>query len=267
MTIECESIYYNHLQYENPDKNPQYFMRHSHSTTELIYFETGDANYVIEDRKYTLKKGDLVLIRPGKYHYVEINSHATYTRFNIAFDYSVVERALVKSIPEEVEILNCPEGSIIAEIFKRMDYYNATLDEKAFVDVLKGLLKEIFYNIFLTYKDTLNTPTQISPLLSKALEYMNKNLLTIKSIKEVSDFVFITEQYFFKLFKTQLKISPKKYINSKRLIYAQKLIQRGKKPIEIYYECGFETYVGFYKQYIKEFGYSPSKEKVVTTIK
>ena len=265
MTINDENIYYSHHQYLNPDDTPQYFMRHSHSTAEIIFFETGDVDYVIEDRKYTLKKGDLVFIRPGKYHYVEIKSKAAYSRFNLAFDTQTVGKALLKSIPEDVEIINCNEDSIIADIFKKMDYYSSFLDVKAFIDLLVGLLKEVFYN-FLHYKDALIAPTQISPLLTKAVEYINDNLLTITGIKEISDYLFITEPYFFKLFKTQLKISPKKYINNKRLLYAQKLLRRGKKPIDVYSVCGFETYVGFYKQYLKAFGYSPSKEKVITTI-
>ncbi len=266
MEISNDKLIYNHRRYLNPHESSQYFMQHSHNAYEIIFFETGDASYVIEDRRYELKKGDFIFIRSGKYHYVEIKSKAEYSRYNVAFDSSFVGKELLKSIPPEIEIVSCTESSIIAENFKRMDFYSTQLDKAAFIDVLSGLLKEIFYNL-ITSKDSLSTlPTQISPLLSKAIEYINENLYTIKDVKEISDTLFITEPYFFKLFKSQLKITPKKYINTKRLLHAQKMIRRGKKPIDVYIECGFETYVGFYKQYVKTFGYSPSNEKIVTTI-
>jgi transcriptional regulator GlxA family with amidase domain len=44
------------------------------------------------------------------------------------------------------------------------------------------------------------------------------------------------------------------------------MIQKGKKPIEVALLCGFETYVGFYKQYVKTFGYPPSQEKQIKTL-
>ena len=148
-----------------------------------------------------------------------------------------------------------------------MDYYRENLSEKDFASSLSSLLREIFYNISLSNQPVSNLPSEISPLLTKALEYINNNLYTIKSIEEISRELFITEAYFFKLFKNQLKISPKKYINTKRLLHAQKLIRRGKNPTDVYAECGFETYVGFYKQYVKAFGYAPSEEKNFNKIK
>jgi len=61
------------------------FYMHTHRQYELIYFLSGDASHVIEDRKYKLKKGDLILIRPSKYHFIEINSSVEYERYSILF--------------------------------------------------------------------------------------------------------------------------------------------------------------------------------------
>ena len=257
--IKNAYCYYDRSVLKNPYDKRQSFMLHSHNTYELLFFEGGDAEYVIEDRKYQLKKNDLVFIRPRMYHYIDLKSNAEYVRFNIAFDADFVGKELLHSIPAETEVICCPPKSIIFENFKRMDYYQKALDEKEFFDILSGLLREIFYNILLS-NQSVAIPSEMSSLLSSALSYINENLFTIKSLKEISDRLFITEAYLFKLFKNQLKISPKKYINSKRLLHAQKLIRRGKKPTDIYSECGFDTYVGFYKQYVKHFGFAPSRE-------
>jgi AraC-like DNA-binding protein len=96
-------------------------------------------------------------------------------------------------------------------------------------------------------------------IIEPAVKYINENLFAINFVSEISDFLFVTETYLFKIFKEQLKISPKKYIVNKRLLVAQKMISSGKKPTEIYVECGFQTYPAFYKRYIEFFGYPPSK--------
>ncbi len=253
--------YYDHACLSNPYDKRHSFMLHSHNTYELLFFERGDAVYVIEDRKYHLKKNDLIFIRPRMYHYIDLQSNAEYMRINIAFDTSFVGKELLHSIPSSVEVINCPKGSVIAENFRRMDYYRENLPKEDFASVLSSLLREIFYNIKLSKETVSSLPSMMSPLLTRAIEYINSNLYTIKSIEEISSELFITEAYFFKIFKDQLKISPKKYINSKRLLQAQKLIRRGKRPTDVYAECGFDTYVGFYKQYVKTFGYPPSKEE------
>ena len=128
-------------------------------------------------------------------------------------------------------------------------------------DVYYGLIKEIFHNLALTETDVIAIPSEISPILTRALEYVNENLFTISGVEELAEGLALSQPYLFKIFKQQLKISPKQYINLKRLQYAQKMIRRGKRPNEIYFDCGFDSYVGFYKQYVKTFGYPPSKEK------
>ncbi len=133
------------------------------------------------------------------------------------------------------------------------------------MDILGALIKELLYNLTLSADSASNISFTTSPLLTKALEYINENLFTIKDIKDVCAHFFVSQQYFFRLFQTQLKITPRKYLNGKRLLYAQRMLQQGKKPTDVYLLCGFESYVGFYKQYVKTFGYPPSKEKQIQT--
>ncbi len=265
MNITAKQLVYNHFLFRNPHSHSEGFMMHSHNTYELIFFEKGEATYIIENKKYQLKKNDLILIRPLKHHYIEVSPNSEYARYSVAFSPALIGEQLVDKIPKEIEVINCPKESVIAHIFDRMDYYNANLEENSFLDVLGALLKEIFYVLSLSNEDMMNIPSEISPILTQALEYINNHLFSIKDIKEISSQFFITEQYFFRLFQTQLKTTPKKYLLTKRLLSAQKEIQRGKRPIDVYLECGFETYVGFYKQYVKTFGYSPSKEKQIQT--
>ena len=260
MNFKTELLGYNHFTFKKPSERPETFSMHCHNTYELIFFEKGEANYIIDDKKYKLRKNDLIFIRPYKYHYIEFTKDTEYSRFNIAFSDTLINRNLLQSIPNEIEVINCPPESIIAELFNRMEYYTIRLNKEDFIEILSALLTEVMYNLRLTDIDMAHIPSVLTPMLSDAIEYINANLFSIKEIKEVSSHFNISEQYLFKLFRTQLHTSPYKYLVIKRLLHAQNMLQQGKRPTETYYLCGFDSYVSFYKQYVKVFGHSPSQE-------
>ena len=266
MNVRTKGLTYTHNLYKNPSSYPELAMLHSHNSYELLFFERGEATYVIENRKYKLRRGDLVFIRPQRYHYIELAPSCEYSRFNIGFESALVGKELIKSIPAELAVINCKHGGIISDLFSKMDYYSNLLCESDFADVMSSLLKELFYNLRLSLSEGLTLPTELSPFVTEALDYINSNLFTIKSVKEVAASLFVSEQYLFRQFQSQMKITPKKYLDTKRLLHAQKLLRRGKKPSDIYAECGFESYAGFYKCYLKAFGYSPSREKEIKVL-
>ncbi len=255
--ITGENFVYNHVVYTEPDQKR--FTRHVNNELELIFFLKGSATYIIEDKKYKLKRGDLVIIRPSKYHYVQIDENTSYERYNLLFPVSLIGKELLRQIPDDVEVISCENDSLIFDIFKRADMYSG-FGEKPFFDLIGGLMKELFYNLVYTGDEDVSTPTTLSPTVSRALEYINENIYTIKDIEEVCRALFITEAYFFRIFKDHLKISPKKYITNKRLITAKKLLDRGEKPTTVYQKCGFNTYTAFYKRYVEFFGSSPSEK-------
>ena len=98
MDISNENLVYNHRYYKTPAASPEAFMKHSHNTYELIFFEKGNVTYFIEGKRYKLKKNDLVFIRPMKFHYVDIQPDSEYSRFNIAFGDSFVGKKLLDSV-------------------------------------------------------------------------------------------------------------------------------------------------------------------------
>lgn len=252
-----DNILYNHRIYTSPLEENLRFDSHVHNQYEIIFFLSGKATYVIEDRKYALKRNDLIIIPPSRYHYIEFNENADYDRYNLIFPASFVGKELLSRFPCDVEVIGCNDNQTVIDLFSKMDGYN-DFGEEAFYDIFPGLLRELFYNLIHSMSTAVTAPTRISPLITKALDYINNNLFTIESISEISSELFVTEIYFFRIFKEQMKISPKKYITNKRLVAAEKKIKKGKKPTEVYLECGFNTYTAFYKRYVNYFGFSPS---------
>ena len=237
------------------------YSMHTHNAYELIYFMDGDATHVIEDRKYKLKKGDLIFIRPLQYHFIQIDAPTRYERYDILFD---VEKHRVESaarIPEHMEVIHLAGNSVIENIFHKSDLYCQNSDRDTFEKILSHLLSELFYHISLFPQTFSPSTTKLSPLISQALKYTNDHLCTVSGIEEIARHLFVSESYLFRLFQKELHQTPKKYIMEKRLLMAQKMIHEGEKPTAAFGRCGFGDYTTFYRNYTAFFGHSPSEKK------
>lgn len=253
-----EKFFYSHNYYESIKERA--FSMHSHNCYEIILFIRGNATHVIEDRKYKLSKNDLVIIKPFTYHFIQIDGNKPYERFDLLVNADALGIKNAESIVNNLEIINISSAPILLELFNKIDYYQKTLPQREFEEVTVLLIKELFINLSACKEQTKKFST-LSPILSQALNYIAENLFSIKGISEISKQLYVTESYLFRLFKKELKTSPKKYISDKRLLAAQNMISTGKLPTEIFEKCGFNDYTAFYRSYLKFFGHAPSKER------
>ena len=242
----------------SPDIPQNTYSMHTHNVFELIYFLSGDATHVIEDRKYKLKKGDLVLIRPLQYHFIQIDSPVAYERYNVLFDPEKHGVESVSLIPPELEVINLGANDVAGEIFRKCDLYKKSLSPQHFASLLPHLLSELFYSLSIYSAAPYEQSATLSVLVSGALRYINEHLFSIGEIGEVARALFVSESYLFRRFKAELHQTPKKYIMDKRLLIAQSRIVAGEKPTAVCEACGFDDYTTFYRNYVAFFGHSPS---------
>ena len=251
-------LFFKHETSRNLSKDA--YSMHSHNMYELLYFVGGDATHVIEERQYKLKRGDLVIIRPSKYHFIRIDSSCDYERYDILFSPKAIgiERLdLLDSIPE---VINLEEYPMATDIIKKTDFYYKHFADSDFENILTGLLSELFYLLSVTpATEKTDAPRVSSPTLSRALTYINENLTTISSVDEVARNCFVTESYLYRLFKSELHHTPKRYVCEKRLLLAERLLAAGQKPTEVYEKCGFCDYTTFYRNYRSFFSRPPSE--------
>ena len=256
--LQTDRIFFKHEISENLSCDT--YSMHTHNNYELIYFLEGDATHVIEDRKYKLKKGDLILIRPFRYHFIQIDAPVRYERYDILFDRDKNRVEGIDLLPENLEVINLTGNAVAEEIFCKCDLYHKSCDAGTFERILSHLLSELFYNLHVFPRSESEGGSALSPLISGALQYINENLCTVGGIGEIAGHLFVSESYLFRLFQKELHQTPKKYILEKRLLMAQKKILAGEKPSVVCEDCGFGDYTSFYRNYTMFFGYSPARE-------
>jgi len=255
-------IIYNHAIVENPIE--KHFGLHTHDICEVIFLKSGDVSAVIGGKTYKLSKNSITIFRPGIIHAIKIDNEKTiYERYNILFDEKKIANKIFDKIPKELEVINYSGNNFITDIFKKMDYYHEHFENENLRILIHALVEELIFNLSLTpTREMSGAPVSVNPLISQAIEFIEKNFEKDISVEDVSRALYISKRHLHHLFCENLQISPKKYINSIRLAKAQNLLRIGAKPSSVYDICGFSDYATFYRNYINHFGHSPSMETV-----
>ncbi len=238
-----------------------YFSSHSHNQIELLLIEQGDVYHVIEDKRYPLRKNDLVVIRPAVFHYIDRVSDAPYERYDVQFPLSWVSDLDAERIFETLAVVPCAEKGILCQTVKKMEYYYRTYPEKDFLALAQMLMREIFYNLAREGVAAEQVYAVQDGLFSRALAYINAHLHTLKDVSEVSDTLHVSESYLYRLFRQNLRVTPRQYVTDKRLLEAQTALGEGEKPTRICYDVGFGEYSTFYRCYKQKFGHSPCRRE------
>ena len=231
-----------------------------HNDYELLFFYRGNADYIIENQTYHLKKNDLLLIKPMVYHGIRILSSETYERgvFNFA------KQALSDTQWEQLEtaspIYHVTEHSPIKNIFDNLRSCESIFDKQEFEYLVNTSLYNILINLrYLTSKE--NTLENRQDKLDNILQYIHSHLEMDLNTQVLSERFFVSKSWIDHAFKAHLNISPKQYINQKKILYAQSLILSGVPIMEAFERCNYKNYTTFYRQYKAFLGYEPFFDK------
>ena len=253
------SAAFTHAISENPSDDSFYL--HSHNVCEITYIVSGDVSWVIEGRTYKMRKNDIAILRPNVVHGVHINSAEPYERYNVSFNDKIMADNALEDIPSEIKVLNLSSNTYVTDLFKKLDFYSKNFSGERERILISNIIEELVFNLTLqTSGKTDENSTLINPVLTRVLEYIDENYTECVGVEDMCRELYVSKSHIHALFSEHLRISPKKYLNLKRLAYAQRLIRMGKKPYAIYHQCGFSDYASFYRNYKNHFGHSPSCE-------
>ena len=237
------------------------FPSHVHDAYELLYLTKGEATYTVEGKAYRISKGSLVITKPLKVHAVTFLAPSEYERYDILFDDKVLSSNVCSMLPSKLDVLHFAGNSMIAELFKKFDYYCSVLPGDVLQSVLSHLTEEILLNAYIASRDIQErTSYTTNPLVKQAVTYIERHLTEPLTVSDVCQQLHITQSYLLHLFRQHLNISPKKYIMSKRLAMAQMVLRSGIRPTEVFKQCGFSDYSTFFRAYKSHYGRSPTTE-------
>lgn len=255
--FESDDFVFNHMLMESPYDFPL----HIHDIYELIFLKKGDVSYMTEGKVYKLTPNSLLLTRPLENHAIIVNSQQPYERYNILIDEKILASSIYHKIPPNVDLLNCSANALIRDLFKKMDYYCENFEGAELKTILVHLTEEVLYNFTLDAKtseqDAIFTT---NPVIQAAIKYIDSNIHIPLSVDDICKELFISRSHLHHLFIQHLKLTPQKYMLSKKLASAQMELRLGHKATDVYITCGFADYSTFFRAYKKHFGHAPSEE-------
>ena len=257
---DFKNFNFSYLEYREMDIDR--LKRHIQPTYEILLVTDGEIDYVIENKSYALKKGDLLLIPPAKYHFVRDITKAPYRRYCFHFSPDFVgDDELVKEVFDRGETFTLPQNSKTEKLVSLLKDLLTEVTQQARFALCKDMLHTVLLSLLVLDKKPKEQAPVVAGNCWKIVDYINVNLTSINNADDIATALFFSKSYLNHLFKKELNISVMQYIRNKKILLAHKMITEGEKPTDVFVKCGFSNYVTFYRAYNQYFGCSPSATK------
>lgn len=239
---------------------------HFHDVYEFYYLLHGKINYIVQGETFTLEPGDIILIPPYATHKTQPDGKEAHQRILFTIPKNMLqeifEKSNFKNISCDSIIFFHPTNSQQNNFRKYVNllcenYYLHKNDNEY---LTKCLLSLVFFQLDNMGNDVaaLDLNKNFPSSLYKIINYIEVNYQDNISLKDLSEMVFLTEEYICSLFKKHLDISFKEFLIQTRINVAKKLLSTTNlSSKQIAFKCGFTSSNHFCKVFKKEVELSP----------
>lgn len=242
---------------------------HYHDHYEAFFAMAGGIRYTVEERTYSLKAGNLLLIAPYRLHQSCIHTNRYSERISVRFSAAPPQRllpahsGLLFPFPDELPALQfyLDEGQqeqmhgLLQGILREREE-RAPGNET----VIKALLTCFFVLLERVRKQKSGTAEKILPQnVRELVRYLEDNFSAPVTGEELEQKFYKNYSQLSREFKATVGVSPHQYLLQKRLLNARKLLAEGIPPREAAHRSGFCDYTNFYRQFCRQYGASPKE--------
>jgi len=228
-----------------------YCNTHFHEFYEIEYVCNGSGKCILNGQSYPMESGMLFFMTPLDYH--SVYSDGTEI-FNVMFsqhfvDFSYLEPFLNHSAPKAFAAA-LQERPFFELLLSEMSKNQSNVRYQ--VSLLECLLMKLSQKVHVTEEKVPNKA------VSKMHFYALNNFRGKATLEEAADFAGMTPTYASALFKREMQVSFKGYIDSLRFDHAKKMLRSSKLSVaEICIQSGFEDVPNFYRRFRSRYGMTP----------
>ena len=249
---------------------------HYHEFYKLLLLHSGSGGYTVEDCRYLLEAGDIILIPSRVVHRPEFESGMPYERTIIYIDPDFLMRCSTKTCELQQLFASGMSHVVRLEPHGRKEIFS--LAERLEKELLEtGCGQEILQNatllrLLVYILRALQNPEQMHPAVAeratgRILEiqrYLDAHLEEELSIDTIAERFFISKYHMMRQFRRETGMSVHAYLSERRLFLARERIRQGMSAAESCFRSGFGSYSAFTRAYAKRFGTTPTgREGVV----
>lgn len=261
-SIKNESISFHH---SVTNTSTDTFALHCHPQFEVYYFVGGRVSYLVEGKRYEPKPHSILLLAPGTFHGVRIESGENYERWSLHFHASLLSAS-------RSELLLSPFGGkdgpdIYFEgvnAYSLEDYFRSLMEcsrleeglRDPFISIrLEALLSQI---LSMQLQEVSFTVQPQNRTIERIVDYLNRNIAAPITLDSLSEQFFLSKNHLNHLFKQATGTTVKNYLIHKRVTAANALIRQGCPAAVAAGQVGFGDYSAFFKAYKKIIGSAPA---------
>ena len=236
---------------------------HKHTFIEIVYILSGSAMYYVGKHNYPVAKGDLCIVNYETPHaFIASENHSEpFVAYDLMFTPSFIDTGLAffssfESIsssylfyslfPEQQPYqpdlqLKGNKFNNIGEVFNKI-YHEYHAREQGFIDLIRAYVIELIIKIFRIMNSipTHEQSSQHKKIVDSVLLYMREHFDNPITNEALAENVFLSKDYFAKLFKQTTGISVKKFLQTIRMDEACIMLKSTDYTVdEIAKRCGY----------------------------
>ncbi len=239
---------------------------HVHDCCEILLALSPATSFIVDNKIYDVKRGSLFIINQFQAHKISGADVETFSRYvmqvhpTFLYSNSMDEANLAECFynnNNSAIILNEEEISkalsLIAEIKKDYEFGDALLKKNKATEFLLYINK-----IFKAHSSETHNSNQ-PETVQRAIEYINTRFTEKLTLKSIADNSYVSVTQLCRLFSKYCSTTVTKYIVSRRITEAKKMLLLGKNVTETAFSCGFDDYANFIRVFKNTVGVPPGK--------
>ncbi len=263
-----EGIVFSHRTNEYTEENfPEHL--HSHDYCELLFWVSGEVQYLCGDRGVFPKEGCVVMIPPEKSHTARLVSPSTYERFVLyfkpsAFDFCGRSMGIFDGLFSESDAVSfCLSPTVREEVRARLSRIEEILKSES-TDAQLLAYAEITLLLHSLKKEKADAeiggealPVQVRKLRN----FLDEHYASVSSVEEIATRFYYSREYVTRIFAQYFNLSPWKYVEQLRIRDACRRIDAGEKITAVCYAVGYHSMSAFSAAFRRVMGASPTEYK------
>lgn len=223
-------------------------------SNKFYFVQEGEIELIVEDTKYTVAKGEWLLLPAGTLHSYQLSSIGYAQLYWIHFELSIHNQNFLNNIHTPIKIKPNNSNKVVNyfnKIFKhsKINSFYSQLEVATYTNQLIS-----YFIKHLPFQITIGTSDPIDEVVKYILNHYTEQI-SLNDIAKMSNFSISRFTY---LFKKKMGVTPINYINLTRLEHAKYLIGQTSYPIKkIMEKVGFWDSSYFSKMFKTHYGVSP----------
>ena len=276
---ENEVHYMNHIKFNPADDF--YFHRgmdkkvaetgaswpHYHSLYELYFLEEGNCTYIIDNKVYNVRPGDMVIIPDGIIHHTKYDN-IKHSRILINCNYDYIPDSVRTGVFTGNYLYRNP--FIADELKKILDKIDGEykLNDSLSDEIISCHTYSLFY-LLMRNAESCVVADDGNKIIIQAVSYIRENFSSDITLSSIAKRFSVSPEHFSRLFKKETGLGFSKYLNTLRLQYAEQLLKNSevKNITQVAEICGFEDSNYFSKKFKEVYGNSPKKLQKMSLLK